>query len=390
MAQSAALHPVNPYGAVNPPVVRSSTFTFPTAAEGAARFAGEPGLLYSRLANPTVTALEDELARLEGAGTPGLEDVGAVAAASGMGAIHVTLMSLLRPGARLVVDPCVYGCTYALLHRLADWGVDLVTVDSSDPAALAAAVAPGVDVVFLETPMNPNLRIVDIEAAARMTHAAGGLLVVDNTFATPIAQQPLKLGADIVVHSLTKAIGGHSDLIAGAAIARSELLDPIRGWVKDAGPVLDPDAAYLALRGARTLELRVKAMTANAHHVAQELAADGLAVRHPLLPDHPDHAVAARQMPLGCSILTVDLGSAEAAMAFLDRLQLVQRAVSLGGFESLASHPASTTHALMGPDGQAAAAIGPGIVRIHTGLEPVEALLEDIRQAIERSVAVVA
>ncbi len=382
MVQQLAVHPVNPYGAVNPPVVRSSTFTFPTAAEGAARFAGEPGLLYSRLSNPTVAALEQELARLEGAGTPGLEDVGAVAAASGMGAIHITLMSLLRPGARLVVDPCVYGCTYALLHRLADWGVDLVTVDSTDPAALAAAVAPGVDVVFLETPMNPNLRMVDIEAAARLTHAAGGLLVVDNTFATPIAQQPLQLGADIVVHSLTKAIGGHSDLIGGAAIGRCELLEPIRGWLKDAGPVMDPEAAYLALRGARTLELRVKAMAGSAHHIAQELAADGLTVRHPLLPDHPDHGLAARQMPLGCSILTIDLGDAESAMAFLDQLTVFQRAVSLGGFESLASHPASTTHALMGEEGQAAAGIGPGIVRVHVGLEPVEALLADLRGAL--------
>lgn len=369
-------HPVqNPYGAVNPPVVRSSTFTFPTAAEGAARFQGGPGLIYTRLDNPTTAALEQELARLEGA-------EGAVATGSGMGAIHIALMSLLRPGARLVADDCVYGCTHALLRKLERWGVELVSVQTSDPDTLRSAIGDGVDVVFLETPMNPNLRMVDLEQAAEWTHAAGGKLVVDNTFATPIAQNPLRHGADLVVHSLTKGVNGHADIIAGAVVGPESLLGSVREWRKDAGPTLDPDAAYMVLRGARTLGLRVERMNESALHLAKVLRADGVKVRHPMLPDHPDHAVARRQMPLGGHVFTLDLGTQEAAQAFLDNVRVFQCAVSLGGVESLAQHPATMTHAGLTPEDQARAEITPGLVRLSVGIEPVEELLADIRQAL--------
>ncbi|MEK6975035.1 MAG: aminotransferase class I/II-fold pyridoxal phosphate-dependent enzyme [Candidatus Thermoplasmatota archaeon] len=376
--------PSNPYGAVNPPIVRSSTFAYPDAAEGARRFAvaggacpGEPGLFYSRMDNPTVAALESHLAQLEGAES-------CLAMASGMGAIHCALMALLKPGSRIVADPCVYGCTHTLLDKLADWGVDVVRCDTSDPKALAKAIGKKVDVVFIETPMNPTLRLVDLADAAKRTHAAGGLLVVDNTFCTPVAQQPLKLGADLVVHSLTKGINGHSDLLAGAVMGRTDLMRKVWSWRKDAGPVLDPDTAWHVLRGAQTLRLRVAAANANALAVAQALETEGLRVRHPLLASHPDHAIATAQMPAGCCVLTLDLDSEKAAMAFLDRLTLITRAVSLGGYESLASHPWSTTHSGIPEALRRKAGITPGLVRISLGIEPPDALMADVFGALQR------
>ncbi len=380
MVVSDAQHPVQPFGAVNPPVVRSSTFVFPDAATGARRFAGEEGLIYSRLGNPTVRALEEHLAGLEGA-----ED--AVALASGMAAIHATLMGHLGPGKRLVADDCVYGCTHSLIQQLAAWGVEVTWVDATQPDALQAAIGDDVAVVFLETPMNPTTRMVDLEQAASWTHAAGGLLVVDNTFATPIVQQPIRHGADIVVHSLTKAINGHSDLLGGAVVGSTELLGPVRIWQKDAGGIMDPETAWQCLRGARTLKVRVEAMAAAARDIATTLEAEGRTVVHPGLPSHPDHAIAAKQMQGGCCILTIDLGSMEAAQRFVDGLRVFQNAVSLGGFESLASHPASTTHACLGPDAQARAGITPGLVRMSVGLDDPAALLEDIRQALPLLVA---
>lgn len=374
----------NPYGAVNPPIVRSSTFAYPDAAEGARRFSvaggarpGEPGLFYSRMENPTVAALEAHLAELEGAEA-------CVATASGMGAIHCALMSTLKPGSRLVADPCVYGCTHTLLDKLAAWGVEVVRCDTSDPKALAAAIGRKVDVVFIETPMNPTLRLVDLTDAARKTHAAGGLLIVDNTFCTPVAQRPLDRGADMVVHSLTKGINGHSDLIAGAVMGTSALMHKVWEWRKDAGAVLDADTAWLVLRGAQTLRLRVEASNRNALAMAQALLREGLKVRHPMLESHPDHAVAEMQMPAGCCVFTLDLDSEGAAMAFLDHLKLILRAVSLGGYESLASHPWSTTHSAMPEALRLKAGITPGLVRISLGIEPLEDLMADIFGALQR------
>lgn len=376
--------PSNPYGAVNPPIVRSSTFAYPDAAEGARRFAvaggacpGEPGLFYSRMDNPTVAALEDHLAKLEGA-----EEC--VTMASGMGAIHCTLMALLKPGARVVADPCVYGCTHTLLGKLEKWGVHVTRCDTSNPTELAKAIGNKVDVVFIETPMNPTLRVVDLRNAADLAHKAGGLLVVDNTFCTPIAQKPLTLGADVVVHSLTKGINGHSDLLAGAVMGSKALMAKVWDWRKDAGPVLDPDTAWHVLRGAQTLHLRIKTANQQALTIAQALQDEGLTVRHPLLPSHPDHAVANDQMPLGCCVFTLDLDSESAAMAFQDRLQLITRAVSLGGYESLASHPWSTTHSAMPEATRRAAGITPGLVRISIGIEPLEDLMTDIFGALQR------
>ncbi len=368
----------HPYGAVTSPIVRSSTFTYPTSAEGARRFEEGDGLLYSRLTNPTVADLEDRVAELEHAPA-------AVTTASGMGAIHTSLMALLEPGARIVVDPCVYGCTWDLLQRLATWGVTVDTVDTTDTNALADALAPGADVVFVETPMNPSLRVVDLAHASDLAHDAGAHLLVDNTFATPAIQRPLDHGADLVVESLTKAMNGHGDLLAGAVAGDPDLLDEVRAWRTDAGPILDPETAWLVLRGMETLDVRVRAMTRSAQHVARTLDDLGLDVRHPSLRTHPDHDVAQRQMPRGTSVLTVDLATREAAFAFQDALTVFQRAVSLGGVESLVCHPATTTHAVLTDDARERAGITPGLVRLSVGVEPVGDLTDDVVAAIPRS-----
>lgn len=373
----------NPYGAVNPPVVRSSTFSYPTAEEGARRFgvaggtcAGTPGLFYSRMDNPTVAALEQHLAKLEGAEA-------CIATASGMAAIHCALMGLLKPGSRLVADPCVYGCTHTLLDKLAAWGVQVVRCDTSDSKALRKAIGKHVDVVFIETPMNPTLRVVDLADAARLTHAAGGTLVVDNTFSTPLGQKPLDMGADLVVHSLTKGVNGHSDLLAGAVMGPAALVDKARDWRKDAGAILDAETAWLVHRGAMTLGVRLERSQASALAIAERLLEEGLRVQHPMLATHPDHDIAKAQMT-GCVVLTLDLESEKAAMAFQDRLRLVQRAVSLGGYESLASHPWSTTHSALPEEARLRAGITPGLVRISVGIEPLDDLMRDILGALQR------
>lgn len=373
----------HPFGAVNPPVVRSSTFTHPTAAEGARRFAvaggaaGEPGLFYSRMENPTVRALELHLAHLEG----GEE---CITTASGMGAVHCALMALLKPGSRLVADPCVYGCTHTLLQKLKAWGVHVIEADTSDPKALEKAIGSHVDVVFIETPMNPTLRLVDVERAAKLTHAAGGLVIVDNTFCTPLGQKPLELGADLVVHSLTKGVNGHSDLLAGAVIGPAKLVAKAWEWRKDAGAILDAETAWLCLRGAQTLKVRFEAAVASTMEIVGHLSAEGLKVSHPLLAGHPDHRVAQKQMGAGCCVFTIDLDSQSAAMRFLDRLKVFARAVSLGGYESLACHPGSTTHSAMPDATRRKANITPGLVRLSVGIEGTDVLLADILQALER------
>lgn len=358
------------------PIVRSSTFAASSADELADRFDGGEGFVYSRLSNPTVEALEARIASLEGAEA-------ALATASGMGAIHVTLMSQLAPGARVVVDPCVYGCTFSLLERLEAWGVEIVPCDTTSEDALAEALAGGADLVFVETPMNPTLRVVDLDRAAELADEAGATLVVDNTFATPACQRPLAHGADLVVHSLTKAVNGASDALAGAVCGDAERLGPIAAWRKDAGPVLDPETAWLVLRGAETLDLRVEQACESALELAARLEDDGWAVEHPLLPWHEDHDVARGQMS-GCSVFTVDVGTRRAAMDLIDGLELFERAVSLGGIESLVCHPASTTHAVVPEAARAEAGIGEGLVRFSVGIEPLDELAGDLTRALGR------
>ena len=372
------------HGALNPPLYLSSTYTFPTVEEGAARFAGEaPGYIYSRVGNPTTGLLEARLAELEG-GEAGL------ATASGMGATAALLWTLLQPGDELIADKTLYGCTFSFFnHGLARFGVRITHLDLSDPATLAAAISPATKVVFFESPANPSMRLVDIAAVAEISHRHGAKVVVDNTYCTPYLQRPIELGADFVVHSATKYLGGHGDLIAGAVVGPKETLDQVRVYgIKDmTGAVMSSQDAFLILRGLKTLSLRMQRHSDNAQALAEYLAAHPkVAVCHyPGLPGFPQYALAQRQMALPGGMLAFELKDGiDAGRRFMNALQLITRAVSLGDAESLAQHPASMTHSTYTPEERAAHGIAEGLVRLSAGLEDAVDLLEDVQQALAR------
>ncbi|HMM54004.1 MAG TPA: methionine gamma-lyase [Candidatus Desulfobacillus sp.] len=370
------------HGSVNPPVYLSSTYAFPTVEDGSARFAGEQdGFVYSRVGNPTTALLEARLADLEGGEA-------ALATASGMGATTSLLWTLLSPGDELIADKTLYGCTYGFFnHGLAKFGVKVRHLDLSEPASLAAAISTKTKVVFFETPANPNMRLVDIEAVSAIARRHGALTVVDNTYCTPYLQRPLALGADYVVHSATKYLGGHGDLLAGAIVGPKESLDAVRLYgIKDmTGAVLSAQDAFLVLRGLKTLNLRMERHSSNAQALAECLAGhDKVAACHfPGLDGFPQRELARRQMRLPGGMIAFELkGGIEAGRRFMNALQLVTRAVSLGDAESLAQHPASMTHSFMTPEEREELLIGDGLVRLSAGLEDPQDLLDDIRQAL--------
>ncbi|MEJ6003067.1 methionine gamma-lyase [Paucibacter soli] len=372
-------------GALVPPIYLTSTFTFPTAEYGGQCFAGEaPGHFYTRISNPTLQLLEQRVAALEGG-------AGAIAFASGMGAITATLWTLLRPGQEILVDKTLYGCTFAFLHHgIGQFGVQVRHVDMSDLEAVAAALSDNTRMVYFETPANPNMRMVDIAAVAQLAKARGALVVVDNTYCTPYLQQPLALGADVVVHSATKYFSGHGDVTAGMAVAATaELAQQIRlqGLKDMTGAVMSPQDAFLLLRGLKTLALRMDRHCSNAMAVARLLAAHPAveSVYFPGLESDPFHALAKRQMKgkFGGMVAFELRGGAAAGKRFMNALQMVARAVSLGDAESLAQHPASMTHSTYTPEERAAHGISEGLVRISAGLEDEQDLLADVQQALD-------
>ena len=373
-------------GALVPPVYLTSTFTFASAEQGGRCFAGEaPGYIYTRISNPTLALLESRMAALEGGAA-------AIAFGSGMGAITATLWTLLRPGDEIVVDKTLYGCTFAFLHHgIGQFGVRVTHVDMTDPAAVERAMAGKPKLVYFESPANPNMRLVDIAAVATVAHRAGALVVVDNTYCSPYLQQPLALGADVVVHSATKYISGHGDVTAGIAVAASaELAERIRlqGLKDMTGAVLSPQDAALLLRGLKTLALRMDRHCANAMAVARALQAHPAVakVHYPGLESDPQHALAKRQMRQPGGMIAFELlGGIEAGMRFIDGLRMVACAVSLGDAESLAQHPASMTHSTYTPDEREAAGISDGLVRLSAGLEDTADLLADIERALASS-----
>lgn len=378
-------HAYDPYagdGDLNPPIHVSSTYTFPTVEAGAARFAGEQaGYVYSRVGNPTTVLLEQRIADLEGGEA-------ALVTASGMGATTSLLWTLLKPGDEIIADKTLYGCTFGFFHHgLARFGVRITHIDLTDAANLAAAIGPATRVVFCETPANPNMRLVDIEAVAAIARRHGALSVVDNTYCTPYLQRPIELGADYVVHSATKYLGGHGDLIAGAIVGPKASLDEVRfQGIKDmTGAVLSSQDAFLILRGLKTLALRMDRHCDNARRIAEFLDGhDKVAVCHyPGLPGFPQRDLARRQMAQAGGMLAFELkGGIEAGRRFMNALGLITRAVSLGDAESLAQHPASMTHSIYTPEQRAAHLISEGLVRISAGLEDAEDLLADLEQAL--------
>jgi cystathionine gamma-synthase len=381
MAVWAGEPETSPEGATVLPVFLGVTFAHEDLDEWRAVGVGErPGFIYSRTSNPSVELFERKLAALEGAEA-------AVAFASGMGAISATLYSLLEPGARVVSIRDTYGGTSRLFTEyLPRWDVDVALQDTSDHDAIEAAIDEGCDVVYLESPTNPMLRVLDIRRLAARATDVGAVVVVDNTFATPINQRSLELGADLVVHSATKYLGGHSDAMGGVVVGARSDVEPIFRYREIHGASLDPHAAFLLARGVRTLELRVARQNDNAMAVAGFLAAHPAveAVFYPGLPSHPHHAVAREQMSGFGGVLSFTLkGGDDALRRFLARLRLAHRAASLGSVATLVGPPATTSHVELTAEQRADAGIPEALVRYAVGIENADDLISDLRQALE-------
>lgn len=385
--------PQQHHGALVPPIYSTSTFAFPDAAYGGRCFAGEePGHFYTRISNPTLGLLEARMASLE-------QGAGAVVFGSGMGAITATLWSMLQPGDELIADITLYGCTFSFFnHGLQRFGVKLRYVDMTDLTAVKAALdESGKEnsserrVLYFETPANPNMRLVDIAAVAALARQHAAKVVVDNTYCTPYLQLPLTLGADAVVHSATKYLGGHGDLTAGVAVfADAELAMHVRLYgLKDmTGAVMSAPDAHLIMRGLKTLALRLERHCDSAEIVARALEDHPMTekVYYPGLASFAQHELATRQMRRYGGMIAFELkGGMAAGIRFMDALRLVTRAVSLGDAESLAQHPASMTHSTYTPEERAAHGISEGLVRLSVGLEDVQDILADIAQALEHA-----
>ena len=375
----------NLYGTLAMPIYQTSTFIFDSAEQGGRRFAlEEAGYIYTRLGNPTTTVLENKIAALE-------EGEAAVATSSGMGAISSTLWTVLKAGDHVVTDKTLYGCTFALMnHGLTKFGVEVTFVDTSNLDEVKKAMKKNTRVVYLETPANPNLKIVDLEALSKLAHTnPNTLVIVDNTFATPYMQKPLKLGADIVVHSVTKYINGHGDVIAGLVITNKELADQIRfvGLKDMTGAVLGPQDAYYIIRGMKTFEIRMERHCKNAKKVVEFLNKHPKIERvyYPGLETHPGHEIAKKQMKDFGAMISFELkGGFEAGKTLLNNLKLCSLAVSLGDTETLIQHPASMTHSPYTKEEREAAGITDGLVRVSVGLENVEDIIADLEQGLEK------
>lgn len=379
-------HSKNPFGTLATPIYQTSTFVFDSAEQGGRRFAlEEEGYIYSRLGNPTTAVIEEKIALLE-------HGEMAVATSSGMGAISSTLWTLLKAGDHVIADTTLYGCTFALLsHGLTKFGVEVEFLDTSDLEAVRKAMKSNTRIVYLETPANPNLKISDIEEISKIAHTNEYTkVVVDNTFATPYNQLPLDLGADVVVHSATKYINGHGDVLAGFAIGSKEIITQVKlVGIKDmTGSVLGPQEAYYITRGMKTFEIRMQRHCENAMKVARWLAAHPKVekVYYPGLEDHEGHEIAKKQMKDFGGIMSFELkGGYEAGKALLNNVKLAALAVSLGDTETLIQHPASMTHSPYSREERLAAGITDGLVRLSVGLENVEDIIEDLEQGLEKA-----
>jgi methionine-gamma-lyase len=368
-------------GAVTVPIYQTSTFQFKNAAHGAALFAGEEGgYIYTRLGNPTVHALEEAVAELEGG-------VGAIATASGMGAVSTVYMTLLDQGSHMVGTASVYGPSRVFVEKhLSRFGVEATFVDTTSVDNIRNAMRPNTKLVYVESPSNPAMQVTDLAAAAQVAHEHGCLLAVDNTFASPYLQQPLALGADIVLHSVTKFINGHADVVGGILVAKDkEILGRLHGVMINLGSNMDPHQAYLVLRGLRTLGIRVERAQQGADRIARWLEAHPkvASVRYIGLPSHPQHELAKRQMSGFGAMIAFELkGGMDAGRTLMDSVRLATLAVSLGGVETLIEHPASMTHAGMSREDREAAGFSDGLVRYSVGIEDADDLIADLDQAL--------
>lgn len=372
----------DPTGAVNVPIYQSSTFAFRNAQHGAALFAGEEeGFIYTRIGNPTIRALEENVAELE-------NGCGAIATSSGMGAITTVYMALLAAGDHIVGTNAVYGPSRVVLEKeFSRFGVEASFIDTSDLNQVRSSFRPNTKVVYIETPANPTMLVSDIAAISAIAHQHGCLVVVDNTFASPYLQAPLDLGADVSLHSVTKFINGHADVVGGLIIAKDKaVLQRLRTMMISMGCNMDPHQAYLVLRGLKTLGIRVERAQNNAMQIARwlEKQPEIETVRYIGLESHPQHLIAKKQMSGFGAMISFDLkGGMKAGRLLMDHVKVATLAVSLGGVETLIEHPASMTHASMKPEDRRTAGFTDGLVRYSVGIEDVDDLIADLRQALD-------
>jgi len=360
----------------------TSGFVYDSAEQAEATFTGaEKHYQYSRFGNPTVTMLEDRLAAIEGAEA-------CRATATGMAAVHAAMLSHLKTGDRVVASRALFGSCYWIVSTLLPrYGITTTFVDGADLEAWRAALATPATMVLVESPSNPMLEIIDLQAVADLAHAAGALVIVDNVFATPLLQKPFELGADIVVYSCTKHIDGQGRVLGGAVLGRKAWVeDTLQPFIRNTGPSISPFNAWLLLKGLETLHLRVHAMSTSAARIADAIAAHPAVRRvwYPSRSDHPQTALAMRQMSAGGTMIVFELANKAAAFTAMNAFGIVAVSNNLGDSKSLATHPATTTHMRIGADERARLGITEGVIRLSVGLEDPQDLIEDLLQALDR------
>jgi len=390
LAVRAGMHRT-PFQEMAEPIFLTQGYVYDTAAEAEAAFNGElDRYQYSRYGNPTVTMFQDRLAAMEGAQA-------CFATATGMAAVFVSLASILRQGSRLVAAKALFGSSLVVFNEyFAGWGIQVDYVDGHINADWERALATPADAVFVESPSNPMQDIVDIEFVSTLAHAAGAIVIVDNVFATPLGSKPLQLGADAVVYSATKHIDGQGRVLGGAVLGSAEYVEKVLTMVRTMGATMSPFTAWVLGKSLETLPVRVRAQAAAAADLAAWLDAHPrvAVARYPLLPSHPQYELAARQMTLGGTLVTIDVALAEgvdphgdeakaAAFRFMDALQVFDLANNLGDAKSIATHPATTTHRRLGPEGRAAVGMTSATIRLSIGLEDVEDLRADLARALD-------
>ncbi len=369
------------FGSLATPLYQTSTFIFNDAQQGAERFAGEKeGYIYTRLGNPTTRQLEMRIAAMEN-----MED--AAATATGMAAVSAALLANLEAGDHLIASKALYGCSFALInHQLAKFGIESTFVDMENPQNIEQAIKDNTKVIFLETPINPNLVVLDLEAICNIAKKHHLISVVDNTFLTPMLQQPKRFGADIVIHSATKYLNGHGDVVAGLVCGTSEMINHIKMTIlKDIGATISPHDAWLILRGLKTLSVRMERHCKNAQLIAEFLESHPMIenVYYPGLASHSGHKFIGTQMKAAGGVIAFELnGDIKSGEFFINHMKLFSIAVSLGDAESLIQHPASMTHSPYTPEEREEAGISGNLIRISVGLEHVSDLIEDLKNAL--------
>lgn len=373
----------NQHGTLATPLYQTSTFVFDNAEQGAARFAGDAeGYIYTRLGNPTTRELELKIAALEG-----MAD--AAATATGMGAVAASTMAFLQQGDHLIASKAIYGCSFALFnHMFSRYGIEVSFVDMTDHEAVQQALKPNTKMLFAETPINPNMVVLDLAFLGDFCQRHQLISVIDNTFLTPLLQKPADYGINIVIHSATKYLNGHGDVVAGLIVADSETIQTIKlTTLKDMGATISPHDAWLIIRGLKTLSVRLERHCSNAQAVAEYLQAHPAVsdVFYPGLPSHPGFKFIGKQMKAAGGVLAFELnGSLDDSRYFINQCKLLSLAVSLGDAESLIQHPASMTHSPYTAEERQMAGISDGLIRVSIGLEHVDDILADLAQALDK------